>query len=722
MSSFTLRTTIGISRVSGTAWFSVQDQTELIIATGVQNASVFVVIQNSDAAGNETFHEIRYGNKYIGNEIVDGVVRLKLVNKPYPWYFVSSNTAPITNSTVDLLVNTPFFMSTLLSQAVFYTTFGIPTGLISLIQLNNVNEKLILDIEAQSQPNIDESRILGAGTYSPAPAYSTILSTTGAVTINGFTAGIDGQSMVVYGTGGSVITANSSSILVQSNQQIITPSGGPTLTPPNGSFEFIYSGATQKWRLLTQMAGTSGTTVSLADGTAAAPSLSFSADPDTGLYRQIADSGVIRITNDGTETLRFTTTGLIPLATGTLDLGTGALAYQNVYTNNIGTSAGPLVMQGTVFNPTGDLSNDIGTAVIRWGTVFTPAINSGAADITLVPNAAVVPSADNTKSLGLPGTRWSEVDTLAINSGAGNLTLTPNAAVIPSADNTKSLGLPGTRWSEVDTLAINSGAANLILTPTTAVIPSADNTKTLGESATRWSTVFAPIINSGPATDLTLSAGSNFIKPPNDIATNLGTGAARFASILTTNVNSGTSDLSLTPNAAVVPNADNTKSLGISGTRWSNLYATNWFPENLSTNAFLENGTLTPDLQTTNTDITITYSAVRSATWYRQGNMVFVTGQLQWNTLTAGTGDGILLNSTPTAFPPALSTGTPGTITYSGISIVSGTISILATTTVGRSNILNTTDAGVLAAIPIGSFSGVGQILYHFTYYTTTLA
>jgi hypothetical protein len=59
MSSFTLRTTIGISRVSGTAWFSVQDQTELIIATGVQNASVFVVIQNSDAAGNETFHEIR---------------------------------------------------------------------------------------------------------------------------------------------------------------------------------------------------------------------------------------------------------------------------------------------------------------------------------------------------------------------------------------------------------------------------------------------------------------------------------------------------------------------------------------------------------------------------------------------------------------------------------------------------------------------------------------
>jgi hypothetical protein len=116
---------------------------------------------------------------------------------------------------------------------------------------------------------------------------------------------------------------------------------------------------------------------------------------------------------------------------------------------------------GTGYFPQVDNTSNIGDATHRVATAFTEGISSGAADLTLTPNAAVLPSADNTKNLGATATRWATVYTEAVNSGATNLTLNATSSVIPSSDNALTLGLSSARWSAAAiSQSVNMGGAN----------------------------------------------------------------------------------------------------------------------------------------------------------------------------------------------------------------------------------------------------------------------
>ncbi len=93
-----------------------------------------------------------------------------------------------------------------------------------------------------------------------------------------------------------------------------------------------------------------------------------------------------------------------------------------------------------------------------------------------------------------------------------------------------------------------------------------------------------PVIDAtgtGTSTNLTFRyAGNNIFAygsagpfPSADNATTLGLSTNRWSTSWTVVVNSGASDLTLTPNAAVIPTSDNTKSLGTTALRWSDLNA-----------------------------------------------------------------------------------------------------------------------------------------------------
>ncbi|HYT44093.1 MAG TPA: right-handed parallel beta-helix repeat-containing protein, partial [Methylomirabilota bacterium] len=65
--------------------------------------------------------------------------------------------------------------------------------------------------------------------------------------------------------------------------------------------------------------------------------------------------------------------------------------------------------------------------------------------------------------------------------------------------------------------------------------------------------------------------GDGETDPFSDNIYDLGTSALRWRTLYTPIINSGVSDLTLTPNTAVIPSSDNSKSLGTSALRWLNM-------------------------------------------------------------------------------------------------------------------------------------------------------
>lgn len=86
-----------------------------------------------------------------------------------------------------------------------------------------------------------------------------------------------------------------------------TAVGGATFTLPQGQTIILICDGTNVYNA--QTAGTSGTTLSLAPGSAAAPSLRFTTDTGTGLY--LAASGQLGIAIGGAEGLIVTSAGIL---------------------------------------------------------------------------------------------------------------------------------------------------------------------------------------------------------------------------------------------------------------------------------------------------------------------------------------------------------------------------------------------------------------------------
>jgi hypothetical protein len=201
--SFSVRTTIAISNSPAPLYFKVENN--LVVVSGYQDASVFVVIQTSIQG--VLSHTIRYGHNYIAKTTIGGIPRLTLSNQPYTWFLTTTNQFTVTGSTVDLLGPPQlFFIVDGSNEGVYITITGV-SNLISTKQLNQVTQKSFFNIQFATQPEIEEVRnLFGISPLSPAESYASIYRATQNTTINGFRQGVSGQLLMVYAVPGVLIT------------------------------------------------------------------------------------------------------------------------------------------------------------------------------------------------------------------------------------------------------------------------------------------------------------------------------------------------------------------------------------------------------------------------------------------------------------------------------------------------------------------------------------
>jgi hypothetical protein len=391
---------------------------------------------------------------------------------------------------------------------------------------------------------------------------------------------------------------------------------------------------------------------------------------------------------------------------------------QNIYTYGIGL-INNLIINSLYLLPSADSFGTIGGNATRWLNIFTLQVSSGASDLTLAPALNVIP-ANASNNLGSLSNLWNSLFTQIVSGGAGTLALN-GTAVISGAAN-PSLGSLVRLWPSVYTTTVNTNSQNLNLTIGTAlgsnaVLPTSDNNCYLGSAVNRWGIIYTNNINSG-AGNLILTP-SSAVLPSGDLVNSLGNNANRWYNVSTTQVSAGSSSLTLDSTLAVVPSG-NSPTLGSDGQSWPFIYAANWFPGALTTNAFLENNSLIPTLGATGGTITATYGS-QGANWYRQGNMVFVTGQMQWTTMS-GTGTSVYL---ATAWPNQFGVSfgaTPVTLNYNGINSTAGIVLAYTLGTPGQITLSFTSTVGIAAPVPVSALNGTGLIQYSLTYYTTDLA
>ena len=177
-----------------------------------------------------------------------------------------------------------------------------------------------------------------------------------------------------------------------------------------------------------------GATVGLADGTAAAPSLSFTSDPNTGLYSAGADT--LGVTTGGSLVGSFQSTGLRvpdaataanPALSFITDTDTGLFSVSaNVLGVSVGGSKvgefhanGVRGAAGVVATPSLSFTNDTDTGFYSSGANEISAAAGGAQVATLQANGLRVPDAS---TASLPALSFiTDTDTGIYNAGANQL-------------------------------------------------------------------------------------------------------------------------------------------------------------------------------------------------------------------------------------------------------------------------------------------------------------
>jgi hypothetical protein len=726
--SFTVRSTIGINGPQ-VNYFSVQDK--FIVLTGPQNASIFVISQINNQ-NNTFYHQIRYGHSYVGTENINGLQRLILQQQPYNWYFITTTSTTPTYSTVDLLDPVqPFIISNIAGFGISVTSSNV-LGLLTVKKIIELSRLISLGIKSGSQPVIDQIRVIDSLINSPAPSFAPVLlnGAAGNITINGFEAGVYGQRLTVISQSGNSITVNDLSPLVASAEQIITPAGGTEISPANGSFDFIYDGA--KWRLLTQQSMSGGTSFSLADGSAVAPSLNFISDLTTGVFHSGTPNDYVwRFANNGVETINISPNGITPATDDLYNLGvSGSNEYKAVYTRklaseiadlNIESGTGDIIVNSFNFKPLVDNTVNLGTSAARWTNVFTSSVSANTGNLIL-NGAAVIPNADDTVNLGLSGSRWLNTYTSAISSGNHDLIVNPFLNFKPGVDITYNLGSASNRWLNVNTTGINSGATDLTISGAGAVIPGAAG-KNIGSNAASWGNIYT----SGITTDslsaftatnmiLTTAAGGGLIPNLNN-QNNLGISGTIWNTIYTGKIEPAT-DLTIGLSGySVIPQFNNSENLGAPGNTWANIHTNNMYISGITARPVFENGTLSPTLVATTTAITngsITYNG----SWTRVHKNITAAASIVWSGITQGTGALVINNGIPLTYLPSIS-GIPGSITYYALSGITNTLQVMADVgAAGRLSLRVTDSAGNISPYLATGMSSTGYLIYSMTYET----
>ena len=371
--------------------------------------------------------------------------------------------------------------------------------------------------------------------------------------------------------------------------------------------------------------------------------------------------------------------------------------------------------------PNLDNAIDNGISSNRWATTYTTAINGGAADLVLRPN--VLSAADAGYNLGNPTNRWANLFIVNIQGGNSDISFNPNSAILPWANLSANIGSASKNWNELYINSIISGG-DLAITPLTAVLPGADNVYNLGSSTARWAELFTTQICSG-ASDLVLTLDTGFsVVPSVDNSIELGSNTNAFANTYTYGVLSNSNQLILGniggAGANVAPSANNSIILGNSSAIWSALYAYNWYFRSYTNDAFLENNTLVPVLTSSGGAITYTASSA-GAVWYRNGNVITVSGIVVATSVSGGSGDVQLTSALPyPAISGTPSSATSGSVVYAGIT-VPGALNI-ATTSAAGICVFPVSSSGALVNLNVSNLSSSITIQYTITYLTASLS
>lgn len=192
-------------------------------------------------------------------------------------------------------------------------------------------------------------------------------------------------------------------------------------------------------------------------GTAAAPALSFSGDPDTGLFRPSSDA--LGFAAGGAEKARIDASGRLLLGTTTApaDLVVGGVSGGANRAIQIG-SAGAIRMRMET-----DAVSGLGIiTATNDSTTGHLAFRTGAASterLRITSTGTVQPGADASQDLGASGARWSTTFTNIVSAASSPLTLRTNAgswavsastgSFYPITDNAFNIGGPVNRPMQI---------------------------------------------------------------------------------------------------------------------------------------------------------------------------------------------------------------------------------------------------------------------------------
>jgi hypothetical protein len=224
------------------------------------------------------------------------------------------------------------------------------------------------------------------------------------------------------------------------------------------------------------------------NGTVSLPYYSFSADPDSGIYR--IGTNNIGVALNAAKVLDIATTGLT--VTGTMT-GSGILSIDS----SVDTSSGT----------TGSVHTDGGLGIAKKLYVGTSATISG----VLTAGGNIVSDTDSTDDLGTTGVRWANafIDamtvTAAVTAGGVITGLTVEATGDTSAADNAAMGYTSAegliltgQGSGTDVTIKNDADATVMSIPTGTtnvtfggnIVSDTDSTDNIGTNAVRWATAY----------------------------------------------------------------------------------------------------------------------------------------------------------------------------------------------------------------------------------------
>lgn len=328
------------------------------------------------------------------------------------------------------------------------------------------------------------------------------------------------------------------------------------------------------------------------NGTAGAPSLTFTGDTDTGFY-YIA-SNTLGLTTAGVERVRLSSSSLQSALALTLTPTSNQLVLGTTNTTTISATAPAASRVYTLPDVLGaaDFIMSAGTQTINGSKTFGSAINAPSENLTNTTNQLVL-GTTNTYTINATAPATSRVITLADPGAAASFVMTEGSQTI---NGSKTFGS-----------TITAPAATLSNT-TNQLVLGVTNTTTINSTAPAASRTYT-IPDSGGTASFVMTAGNQTIAGNKTFSgtTEFSDGTVSTPSITFTGdtntgiFHAGADDLQLTVNGAIgirlvasttilsvagtniaqavatafQPNSDNAVSCGASGQRWTAVHAAN---------------------------------------------------------------------------------------------------------------------------------------------------